>query len=86
VKYWTLRIGITLIVIGVFFLSPIADFLPIDLLPRLVSSIGLGEPQASPNVAYLRVVPKETFPVIETSLIVIGALFVSISLFGKSKK
>jgi hypothetical protein len=86
VKYWTLRIGITLIVIGVFFLSPIADYLPIDFLPRLVSSIGFGGSQASPNVAYLRVIPKVRLPVIELSLIAIGTLFVSIALFGRSKK
>ena len=83
-SYWALRIGLTLIVIGLILLSPIGDFLPVDFWPRL-KNFFFPDPLSSKDFVF-RFVPGEQSRTLEFALIGVGILFVASALYFGPKK
>lgn len=80
---WLFWIGVACVVTGLLLLSPLADFLPIDLWVQLKQLFVGGE---APHHAYLRVVPGDPSRVVEFVILGVGAVMIATSLFLKTNK
>ena len=74
-SYWTLRVGLVLTGLGLLLLSPIADYLPVDLWSKL-SPASRG---SSPQLEYFRMVRGEQSFLLEGALVGVGLLLVAIT-------
>ncbi len=81
-SHWTLRIGYALVAVGLLLLSPVADFLPVDLwlwVEHLLS-------ESPSQHAYLRVAHGSSGRGVEFSLIGIGLALVASALYLGSRE
>lgn len=79
---WTLRIGLALIATALLLLSPVPDFLPVDLWGSVKDLFS----ESPSQHAYVRVVRSSSSRIVEFSLMGIGFLFVAVALHLRSKK
>jgi hypothetical protein len=79
-SYWTLRIGLAFIAVGLLLLSPAADFLPVDFW-LWVKSLFLPGSSSSSEHVYMRVVPGQPSRLFEFVLIGVGFLLVAAALY-----
>jgi hypothetical protein len=79
---WTLRIGVAFIAAGLFLLSPVADFLPVDLWPWVQDLFS----ETPSQYAYLRVESGPVGRIVEFSLMGIGLALVAAALYLRSRE
>lgn len=75
---WLFWAGIVCFIIGLVLLSPLADFLPVDLWDKLKQLL-MGN--QTPDPIYLRVVRGNTSRTIEFFILIAGVALMVISLF-----
>lgn len=81
-SYWTFRIGLAIVIVGLLLLSPASDFLPVELSLFVQSLLS---PKESPHHAYMRVVLVESSHVVEFIIIGVGLTLVAIAMYFKKR-
>lgn len=80
---WVLRVGFALIAIGGLLLSPVVDFIPVDLL---IWAENLFSAETAGKHVFIRAVPGQELPVVELTLIGLGLAIVASTLRFRLKK
>ena len=80
---WVLRVGFALIVIGGLLLSPVVDFIPVDLL---IWAENLYSAETAAKHMFVRAVPRQELPFVELIFIGLGLAIVASSLCFRPKK
>jgi hypothetical protein len=80
---WVRWVGFALIAVGGLLLSPVMDFIPVDLL-IWAENLFSAEPPAKHT--FLRAVPSQQIPVVELTLMGLGLAIVATALCFRPKK
>lgn len=76
-------IGITFLVVGLFLLSPLADFLPIDFWSQLKQLV---VEEKDSKIVYIRVVKGEPSKIFQLALTATGVALIATSAYLKLNK
>jgi hypothetical protein len=78
---WLFKVGIFIAAIGVFLLSPLTDFLPVDFWNSLINFFLPNRPHV-----YWRIVPTQDSNVFELVLLGIGLALIIISFYLRNRR